>query len=175
MIECDPTFGMYRFCSGVAGARLISVPRDERFEIDVRSVEAAVEPNTKIVFVNSPNNPTGNPASEEQVLALLDAGPLVVVDEAYFEFHGRSLSALLAERDNLVVLRTMSKWAGIAGLRVGYALAHPDIVDALMGVKIPYNLSSIAEIAVVASSTTPTPCSHASGRSSTRGSTSSRS
>ena len=83
--------------------------------------------------------------------ALLDAGPLVVVDEAYFEFHGRSLLVLLAERDNLVVLRTMSKWAGIAGLRVGYALAHPDIVDALMAVKIPYNLSSIAETAVVAS------------------------
>ena len=62
-----------------------------------------------------------------------------------------SLSILLAEWDNLVVLRTMSKWAGIAGLRVGYALAHPDIVDALMGVKIPYNLSSIAETAVVAS------------------------
>ena len=151
VIECDPTFGMYRFCAGVAGARLISVPRDERFEIDVPSVEAAVDPTTKIIFVNSPNNPTGNPASEEQVRALLDAGPLVVVDEAYFEFHGRSLSALLAERDNLVVLRTMSKWAGIAGLRVGYALAHPNVVDALMAVKIPYNLSSIAETAVIAS------------------------
>ena len=151
VIECDPTFGMYRFCAGVAGARLISVPRDERFEIDVPSVLAAVEPNTKMIFVNSPNNPTGNPASEEQVRTLLDAGPLVVVDEAYFEFHSRSLSALLAGRDNLVVLRTMSKWAGIAGLRVGYALAHPDVVDALLGVKIPYNLSTVAETAVVAS------------------------
>ncbi len=151
VIECDPTFGMYRFCAGVAGGRVISVPRDERFEIDVRSVEDAVEPDTKMVFVNSPNNPTGNPASEEQVRALLDTGALIVVDEAYFEFHGRSLSALLEEHDNLVVLRTMSKWAGIAGLRVGYALTHPDIVDALLGVKIPYNLSTIAELAVVAS------------------------
>ena len=151
VIECDPTFGMYRFCAGVAGAHLISIPRDDRFEIDVRSVVAAVEPTTKMIFVNSPNNPTGNPASEEQVRVLLDVGPLVVVDEAYFEFHGRTLSVLLAERDNLVVLRTMSKWAGIAGLRVGYTLAHPGVVDALLGVKIPYNLSTIAEIAAVAS------------------------
>ena len=151
IVECDPTFGMYGFCAGVAGGRVLSVPRDERFEIDVRGVEDAIDSTTKIIFINSPNNPTGNPASDEQVRSLLETGRLVVVDEAYFEFCGDSFSGLIGEYENLVVLRTMSKWAGIAGLRVGYAFAHASVVDQVLKVKVPYNLSAAAEAAVVAS------------------------
>ena len=151
IVECDPTFGMYRFCAGVAGGRVHSVPRDESFEIDVRAVRDAIEPATKIVFINSPNNPTGNPASDDQVRTLLETGRLVVVDEAYFEFCGESFSGLVEEYDNIVILRTMSKWAGIAGLRVGYALAHASVVHQLLRVKVPYNLSIAAEVAVTAS------------------------
>lgn len=151
IVECDPTFGMYRFCAGVAGGRVHTVPRDETFEIDVPAVRKTLDPTTKIVFINSPNNPTGNPASEGQVRALLETGRLVVVDEAYFEFCGQSFSGLVEEYENIVVLRTMSKWAGIAGLRVGYGLAHSTVVDQLLKVKVPYNLSTAAEVAVMAS------------------------
>ena len=151
IVLCDPTFGMYSFCAGVAGAPVKSVPRDGQFEIDVRAVEEAVDAETKIIFVNSPNNPTGNLVSDAQVRQLLETRRIVVVDEAYFEFLNESRKGLVEEYENLVVLRTMSKWAGLAGLRVGYALTSAQVVDQLIKVKIPYNLSTVAETAVLTS------------------------
>jgi len=151
IIECVPTFGMYGFDARVAGARTVSVPRDELFDVDVQLVRDAVDPGTKMIFLNSPNNPTGNPVPEAQARDLLETGLVVVVDEAYYEFSGQTLAGLVFEYENLVVLRTMSKWAGLAGLRVGYGFMSPKLVKYIIDIKQPYNLNVAAEEALVAS------------------------
>ena len=89
ILDCEPTFAMYAFCARVAGGELKLIQRDELFEIDLQAVRDAIDDTTKIIFVSSPNNPTGNMASEDQVRALLDTGLVVVVDEAYYEFSWR--------------------------------------------------------------------------------------
>ncbi len=135
----------------VAGAGTTSVQRDESFEIDVAAARDAIDARSKIIFVSSPNNPTGNIVSEEQVKDLLETGLLVVVDEAYYEFCGKTVAALTSEFENLVVLRTMSKWAGLAGLRVGYGIMSPKLIDHIIDIKQPYNISTVAEAALLAS------------------------
>ena len=101
--------------------------------------------------INSPNNPTGNIATAEQMESLLGTGVLVVVDEAYFEFAGESAAGMLAEHENLAVLRTMSKWAALAGLRVGYGIMSPALVKYLLDIKQPYNVTEAGEVALLAS------------------------
>jgi histidinol-phosphate aminotransferase len=103
----------------------------------------------KMVFLASPNNPTGNALPIDQLKALLKHRALVVVDEAYAEFAGESAVDLAAEHDNLVVIRTFSKWAGLAGLRIGYAVMARSLVDLIWRIKVPYNLSVAAEQAVL--------------------------
>jgi histidinol-phosphate aminotransferase len=142
---------MYSFGARLAGAECRSVPRDEQFEIDLPASLDAVDSTTKMVLVNSPNNPTGSVATEEDLEQLLGTGALVVVDEAYFEFAGESAAGLLDEHENLVVLRTMSKWAGIAGLRVGYGMMSPALVKYLLDIKQPYNVTTAGEVALLAS------------------------
>ena len=151
VIDCEPTFGMYGFCARVAGGKTVSVPRDQVFEIDVQAIENAIDSSAKIVFVSSPNNPTGNVASQDQVRALLDTGLIVVVDEAYYEFCNDTAAHLVDEYQNLVVLRTMSKWAGLAGVRVGYGIMSPRLVKHIIDIKPPYNVSTLAEAALLAS------------------------
>lgn len=151
ILDFDPTFGMYGFCARVAGAEVVMVPRDEAFEIDVEAACKAIDGHTKVVFVSSPNNPTGNLASREQVEALLDTGRIVVVDEAYYEFSGQTVVDLVPRHENLVVLRTLSKWAGLAGLRIGYGIMSPALVHHIMDIKAPYNVNVAAEAALLAS------------------------
>ena len=151
VLDCDPTFGMYGFCARVAGADIKLVPRDDAFEIDVPAVKEAIDEHTKIMFVSSPNNPTGNLISEADVRELLETGPVVVVDEAYHEFARETLAGLVAEYENLVVLRTLSKWAGLAGLRIGYGFMGARLVDHVIDIKPPYNVSVAAEAALLAS------------------------
>lgn len=149
VIDCPPTFGMYAFLARIAGARVVDVPRREDFSVDVSGV-AARAAGAKAVFLASPNNPTGNPTPSEDVERLLDLGLLVVVDEAYVEFAGGSVAPLLSEREHLVVLRTFSKWAGLAGLRVGYGIMAPALARVLMRIKQPYNVSVPAQVAAIA-------------------------
>ena len=151
VLDCDPTFGMYGFCARVAGAKIRLVPRDDSFEVDVSAVKEAIDERTKIMFISSPNNPTGNLISESDVRELLEAGPVVVVDEAYHEFARETLAGLVAEYENLVVLRTLSKWAGLAGLRIGYGFMSARLVDHIIDIKPPYNISVAAEAALLAS------------------------
>ncbi len=151
IIDCDPTFGMYSFCARIAGAEVVCAPRDGSFEIDVDAVRNAVDSRTKMVVINSPNNPTGNLASEDQLNALLDTGLVVLVDEAYYEFSGETFAPLVPEHENLIVLRTFSKWAGLAGLRVGYGFMSPTLVDRIIAMKSPYNVNSAAEVAAIVS------------------------
>ena len=142
-----PTFGMYSFLSGIAGIRHIEVPRMAGYGLDFAGLRNAVEDGAGVVFIASPNNPTGNAAGLEEVEALCALDALVVVDEAYAEFAGTSAIPLLDRHPNLVVMRTFSKWAGLAGLRVGYAVAHADLVEPMLGIKQPYNVNAAADAA----------------------------
>ena len=148
VISCVPTFGIYSFSTELGGGRLVAVPRREDFAVDVAAVRAAIGPRTKIIFLANPNNPTGTPIPREDILALVDTGIPVLVDEAYYEFHGETLADLIGRRDNLMVLRTFSKWAGLAGLRVGYGLFPERIADYVLRIKIPYNVNVAAQVAV---------------------------
>ena len=146
-----PTFGMYAFSAEVCGGKVKPVPRDGNFEIDIEATVSEVDTNTKAIFLASPNNPTGNTASEAQIRALLATGKIVVVDETYFEFCGQTTLPLLDEYPNLVVLRTFSKWAGLAGLRIGLGVMDKDIALTMMSMKSPYNVNLAAEVALLAS------------------------
>lgn len=151
IIDCDPTFGMYSFGARVNAAKVIMVPRDEIFGIDIDAVGKAIDQKTKLIFISSPNNPTGNHVTSEEVGELLETGLPIVIDEAYFEFSGETVVGKVREHENLVVLRTMSKWAGLAGVRIGYAIMSPILIRHIIDIKPPYNVSSVAETAAVVS------------------------
>ena len=146
-----PTFGMYAFTAEVVGGIAISVPRTSNFEIDVPAILSKIDANTKAIFFASPNNPTGNIATEDQIRSLLDTGIIVVVDETYFEFCGHTSMHLLEEYDNLIILRTFSKWAGLAGLRIGLGVMSTDLSSTMMNMKPPYNVNLAAEVALITS------------------------
>ncbi|HEY5807966.1 MAG TPA: histidinol-phosphate transaminase [Povalibacter sp.] len=141
-----PTFGMYKVSARIQGAAVIEVPllKERDFALDLEAVLAAWNPNVKLVFVCSPNNPTGNLADRLAILTLCErlAGKaVVVVDEAYIEFaRAESLVAVLPRYENLVILRTLSKAYALAGTRCGALLAHADIVSLLSRVITPYAL-----------------------------------
>jgi histidinol-phosphate aminotransferase len=153
ILECTPTFGMYRFTAAVCGAEVINVPRRDDFSLNLAAIERAIDQRTKAIFLPSPNNPTGNLLSRRELDACLSLGPAVVVDEAYIEFAGMEFSyaPLVAERENLIVLRTFSKWAGLAGLRLGYGLMPVAFADLLRVIKPPYTPNVASEVAGVAS------------------------
>jgi histidinol-phosphate aminotransferase len=150
VVDCPPTFGMYGFSTRVAGGVTIEAPRRDDFSLDVDAVRKAAG-GAKAVLVASPNNPTGNPLRRDELDALLTTELLVVVDEAYVEFAGESCASLVPKHENLVVLRTFSKWAGLAGLRAGYAMMPPALASVLMHIKQPYTPNVAAEVAMRAS------------------------
>lgn len=155
VVNCPPTFGMYRFDADVNSAQVCTVWRRADFSLDVTAIEQSVaeQPRCKIVFVTSPNNPDGSLLSDADLARLLDLPVLVVLDEAYVEFAGlkRSRIRLVAEHSNLVVLRTFSKWAGLAGLRLGFGAFPIALMEHLWKIKQPYNVSVAAQIAGIAS------------------------
>jgi len=148
VINCVPTFGIYRFSTELCGGTLVEVRRDERYTVDVAAVKAAIRPRTKIIVIASPNNPTGTQIPREDILELLDTGLPVLIDEAYYEFSRETVVPLVSQRDNLMVLRSFSKWAGLAGLRIGYGLFPPRIADYLLRIKIPYSVNVAALVAM---------------------------
>lgn len=148
VINCPPTFGMYPFSTVVNAGEIVDVPRHADFRIDVESIENAVDERTRVIFITSPNNPTGNLTSEEDILRLLKTNAIIVVDEAYYEFAGESVAHLVPSHENLVVLRTFSKWAGLAGLRIGYGILPPNVNEIIYRMKLPYNVTIAAQIAV---------------------------
>ena len=150
VIDCPPTFGMYGFSTRVAGGRIIEAPRRANFSLAIDAIRR-VAGEAKAIFVASPNNPTGNPLGVDELEALLATGLLVVVDEAYVEFADGSVAGLVPDRENLVVLRTFSKWAGLAGLRAGYGIMPAALAQVLMHMKPPYTPNVAAEVAMLAS------------------------
>ncbi|MEU4095604.1 histidinol-phosphate transaminase [Streptomyces sp. NPDC026673] len=156
-IGFEPSYSMHGLISRGTGTGWISGPREEDFTIDVAAAERAIaEHRPNVVFITSPNNPTGTAVAADTVLALYEAAQgarpsLVVVDEAYGEFsHGPSLLPLIEGRPNMVISRTMSKAFGAAGLRLGYLAAHPAVVDAVQLVRLPYHLSAVTQATALA-------------------------
>ncbi|MEU0413329.1 histidinol-phosphate transaminase [Streptomyces griseorubiginosus] len=156
-IGFEPSYSMHALIARGTGTGWISGPRNEDFTIDVEAaVRAIAAHKPDVVFITTPNNPTGNAVPPETVLALYEAAQaakpsMVVVDEAYIEFsHGASLLPLIEGRPQLVISRTMSKAFGAAGLRLGYLAAHPAVVDAVQLVRLPYHLSAVTQATALA-------------------------
>ena len=147
-------FAIYPIVAHLTGAKCITVPAKE-YGHDLHAMAEAITPDTRIVFVANPNNPTGTLAPHEDVLALINAVPehtLLVMDEAYFEFLNEPLDLIpqLQEKKNLILMRTFSKIYGLAGLRVGYGIGHPEFIAALEKVRQPFNLNAMAQAAALA-------------------------
>ena len=141
-----PTFGMYRFYADRGGLKRREVRFGRDLAYPVGALLKAVTPKTRLLFLASPNNPTGSVLARAGLEALLRRASkaLVAVDEAYIEFGGKSALPLLARHRNLVVLRTFSKAYGLAGLRVGWLAGHPDVVEVLERAASPYRVSTVA-------------------------------
>ena len=141
VVICEPTFTLYRQVVTILGGEVLSVPLTPNFQFDIQAI-LAVRDRADVIILCSPNNPTGCRATDEDVIRLArDFDGLVVVDEAYHEFSGHSAVPLLEELPNLIVLRTFSKAMAMAGLRVGYLLASPDLRREIHKATLPYNLN----------------------------------
>ena len=160
VIIAPPTFGMYSFDAKLAGAGVVEAPRGDRFQVDVDAIGKIVNPaapgkdstTPKLLFLTSPNNPSGTWLPDDDLLRLLELPLLVVLDEAYVEFAVETSRApWVLEHDNLVILRTFSKSAGIAGLRLGYGIFPAWLMPHLWKFKQPYNVNVAAVVAGLAS------------------------
>lgn len=151
VISCPPTFGMYEPLITLNRGIVVSVPRNTDFSINAKGILQAITPKTTGIVICSPNNPTGTVTSQESIILLLKTGIPVIVDEAYYEFCGKTVVPLVSVYENLIVLRTFSKWAGLAGIRLGYGSMSPVLVKQLFKIKPPYNVNTAACIAGIAS------------------------
>jgi len=140
-----PTFSLYRLLAAVFGGRHVPVPLTADFQFDLDAlVGAARAAQAPLMVINSPNNPTGTPLPEGAVARLLaETGALIVLDEAYQDFGGPTAVPLLRDQPRLIVLRTFSKAMSLAGLRFGYALAHPAVAAEIAKAKLPYNVGRV--------------------------------
>lgn len=143
ILQFEPTYGMYAVCAHVNNVEVKSRLLDPAFDIELPDASVISDSSIKLVFVCSPNNPSGNLISEEKISFLAEnSGGLVVVDEAYIDFtQSKSWVTQLKRYPNLVVLQTFSKAWGLAGLRLGMAFASPEIVSILNKIKYPYNVN----------------------------------
>ena len=140
MIVVSPGFPMYPRVGQILGLKIIEVPLKKDFEFDIRAIKAAAR-NAELVILASPNNPTGTALSVEQIGDLArQAEGIVVIDEAYYEFHQRTALGLLKRFKNLVIIRTLSKAFRLAGARIGYLLAGPEIAQAVEVTKLPFSV-----------------------------------
>ena len=153
VINCPPTFGMYRFDTELNGGNIIDIARKADFLLDTESVVEQVKNNgtVKIIFITSPNNPDGSVLDDACLQQLLQLPVIVVLDEAYIEFSGISRVDWVLAHENLIVLRTFSKWAGLAGLRVGYGAFPHWVLSHLLKIKQPYNVNVAGTTAALAS------------------------
>ena len=154
LLSFSPTYSMYPLLAQGIAMRYTAVPRNTDFTLDAELVTSAIaEHDPDIIILCGPNNPTGTALSLEAVEAALASRAIVVVDEAYIEFAAEpdtTAIALLADNPRLVISRTMSKAFAYAGVRLGYLIAHPSVVDALRLVRLPYHLSALTQAAACA-------------------------
>jgi histidinol-phosphate aminotransferase len=156
ILVANPTFSMYGILARTLGIPVVTVPRTENFALDLTEAQAALDsaqgsdvPPVRVVFVVHPNSPTGNALTEAEIdwLRRLPSHLLVVIDEAYFEFSQQTLADEIAQHPNWVILRTFSKAFRLAAHRVGYAIAHPELIAVLEKVRLPYNLPAMSQAA----------------------------
>lgn len=145
VITMPPTFGMYEFDAQIAGGTTIEVSRKDDFSLDIEKILSAITPKTKVIICASPNNPTGDLIPQNDLIKILETKVPTIIDEAYYEFAGSSVSKLILAHENLIVLRSFSKWAGLAGLRVGYGLMSPPLASMLFVIKQPYNVNAAGQ------------------------------
>lgn len=147
IVICPPTYGMYEVYANINNVPLIKVPLTPNYQLDMDALSEAVDQNTKLIFLCSPNNPTANSLIRDDVEMILNNfDGLVVIDEAYINFsRQRSFIADLQDYPNLVIMQTFSKAWGLAALRLGMTIASPEIIDILNKIKPPYNINQATQ------------------------------
>lgn len=147
IIIIDPSYGMYKVCADINDVGIDFVSLNEDFSLDAERLLKAVRKETKMVFLCSPNNPSANLLDKAEICRILSAfGGMVVLDEAYIDFCGsEGLLPSLGDHRNLVILRTLSKAWGLAGIRLGMALADPEVIRYMNRVKYPYNVNYLTQ------------------------------
>ena len=147
VVAIDPTYGMYQVCADINDVEYRKVKLDEHFQFKAADLLAAADEQTKLMFLCSPNNPTGNDLSHEEILTLLrQFQGIVIVDEAYADFsEAPSFLSRLDEFPNLIVLQTFSKAWGCAAIRLGMAFASPEIIGLMNKIKYPYNVNRLTQ------------------------------
>jgi len=151
VILLPPTYGMYGVSAAINGVEVRNVPLTPDFQLQPEKILAAADAHSKILFICSPNNPSGNAVKREDILFLLENFPgIVVVDEAYIDFsEAASLITILDQHPNLLVMQTLSKAWGLASLRLGMAFASPELIRVLNQIKPPYNISGLTQATVL--------------------------
>lgn len=147
VVAMEPTYGMYKVCADVNDVEYRPVPLDDKFQISASALLEACDENTKLIWICTPNNPTGNLINPDEIALVLDLfDGIVVVDEAYSDFtKERTWRSRLAKYPNLIVLNTMSKAWGCAAIRLGMAFASKEIIDIFNKVKYPYNVNELTQ------------------------------
>jgi len=147
IVICPPTYGMYEVSANINDVEIRKVTLTADFQLDIDAIKSNIDVQTKIIWICSPNNPSGNLLKKEAILTLLnDFDGIVVVDEAYIDFADQvSFTQSLSQYPNLVVMQTFSKAWGMAGLRLGMAFASKEIIDILDRVKPPYNINQVTQ------------------------------
>jgi histidinol-phosphate aminotransferase len=148
VINCVPTFDIFRFSTEICSGKVVEVLRDEDYFVNVSAVKKAISKKTKVIVLANPNNPTGTPIPKQDILEIVDTGVPVLADEAYVEFSGETVTQLVTRYKNLMVLRTFSKWAGLAGLRIGFGILPTKIAEYLLKIKLPFSVNAAAVVAV---------------------------
>jgi len=143
-----PTFSMYKIIAVNTGNKVVEVPLDKKFDLDVEAITGRIKDNfPALIFLSCPNSPTGNLFSRKKIEAVIQKAPgVVVIDEAYANFSGQSLMPLLKKYDNVIFLNTLSK-LGMASIRLGFLISNPDILAQLDKVRLPYNVNSLSQAA----------------------------
>jgi histidinol-phosphate aminotransferase len=145
---CSPTYGMYQVSADINDVEVIDVPLTSDWQLNLVGIRSHFSnPNLKLIFICSPNNPTGNSMKKEDVLSIVsEFNGLVVIDEAYIDFaETKSFTTELNRLNNLVVLQTLSKAWGLAGIRLGMAFANKEVIDVLNRIKPPYNVNQLTQ------------------------------
>ncbi len=152
VLLAEPTFDMYRFFAELAGARVTAVRYDEEMRYPVAAIVSALRDKPRVLYIANPNNPTGTLVKSDELRRILRAGSktLVLVDEAYFDFSGLTVISWIRRYPNLVVARTFSKAAGLAGLRLGAVFACREMIAAMRRAATPYPVTTAALVAAVA-------------------------
>lgn len=151
VLTTPPTYGMYKVSAAINDIAVDSVLLTSDFQLQVNETLAAVTNQTKMIFLCSPNNPSGNSLNSDDMISIIEGfNGIVVVDEAYIDFSkNESFASLVDQYPNLVILQTMSKAFGLAGIRLGISIANPEIIDYMMKVKAPYNINKLTSEAAI--------------------------